>query len=111
MLSLTRCGLRFAFVEAVSVALVLVVLLCLGALVALPALPMLLRAQGVAGRMGRIIAACGGAFFATWCIVPILTMGGSELTVTMTMFALYGAMIEAVCVAVAAIVASYGVRA
>ena len=31
--------------------------------------------------------------------------------VTMIMFALYGAMIEAVCVAVAAIVASYGARA
>ena len=29
----------------------------------------------------------------------------------MTMFALYGAMIEAVCIAVAAIVASYGARA
>ena len=97
--------------EAVSVALVLVVLLCLGVVVVLPALPMLLRAQGVAGRMGRIVAACGGAFFATWCVVPILTMRGDELTVTMTMFALYGAMIEAVCVAIAAIVASYGVRA
>jgi len=98
-------------VEAVSVALVLVVLLCLGALVALPALPLLLRSQGVSGRMGRIIAGCGGAFFATWCIVPILTMGGDQLTFTMTMFALYGAMIEAVCIALAAIVASYGARA
>jgi hypothetical protein len=95
-------------VEAVSVSLVLVVLLALGALVALPALPLLLRSRGVAGRMGRIIAACGGAFFATWCVVPILTMGAD--TFTMTMFALYGAMIEAVCVAVAAIVASYGAR-
>jgi hypothetical protein len=98
-------------VEAVSVTLVLFVLLCLGALVALPALPLLTRAEGVAGRMGRIIAACGAAFFATWCFVPVLTMGGEELTITMVMFALYGAMIEAVCVAVAAIVASYGVRA
>ena len=96
--------------EAVSVLLVLVVLLCFGALVVLPALPLLLRAQGVFGRMGRIIAGCGAAFFATWCIVPI-TLGGDELTVTMTMFALYGAMIEAVCVAVAAIVATYGARA
>jgi hypothetical protein len=98
-------------VEAVSVALVLVVLLALGVLVALPALPLLARSQGVAGRMGRIIAGCGGAFFATWCIVPILTMRGDELTYTMVMFALYGAMIEAVCVAMAAIVATYGARA
>ena len=94
-----------------SVVLVLIVLLGLGGLVALPALPLLLRADGVAGRMGRIIAACGAAFFATWCVIPILTMGGDELTLTMTMFALYGAMIEAVCIAVAAIVASYGSRA
>ena len=48
---------------------------------------------------------------ATWCVVPMFTMGGSDLAVTMIMFALYGAMIEAVCIAVAAIVASYGARA
>ena len=97
--------------QAVSVALVLVVLLAFGALVVLPALPLLARSRGAAGRLGRIIAACGGAFFATWCVVPIFTMAGDDLAVTMTMFALYGAMIEAVCVAVAAIVASYGARA
>ena len=97
--------------EALSLVLVLIVLLGLGALVVLPALPLLLRSRGPAGRLGRIIAACGGAFMATWCVVPIFTMGGSDLAVTMIMFALYGAMIEAVCIAVAAIVASYGARA
>ena len=91
--------------------LVLGVLLAFGALIELPALPLLLRSRGVPGRLGRIIAACGGAFFATWAVLPIFTIGGEDLTLTMTMFALYGAMIEAVCVAVAAIVASYGSRA
>jgi hypothetical protein len=98
-------------VEAVSVALVLLVLLAFGVLVVLPALPLLLRSTGAPGRLGRTIALCGAAFFATWCVVPIFTMGGNDLTVNMTMFALYGAMIEAVCVALAAIVASYGARA
>jgi hypothetical protein len=95
-------------VEAVSVALVLLVLLAFGVLIVLPALPLLLRSRGPAGRLGRTIALCGGAFFATWCVVPLFTMGGRDLALNMTMFALYGAMIEAVCVALAAIVASYG---
>jgi hypothetical protein len=95
-------------VEDVSILLMLIVLLAFGALVVLPALPLLLRATGLAGRLGRTIALCGAAFFATWCVVPIFTMPGDDLAVTMTMFALYGAMIEAVCVALAAIVASYG---
>jgi hypothetical protein len=98
-------------VQAVSISLVLVVLLAFGVLVALPAVPLLIRATGPAGRLGRTIALCGGAFFATWCVVPLFTMGGNDLALNMTMFALYGAMIEAVCVAVAAIVASYGTRA
>jgi hypothetical protein len=98
-------------VDAVAVALILIVLLAFGALVMLPAVPLLARSRGPAGRLARIIAACGAAFFATWCVVPIFTMGGEDLAVTMTMFALYAAMIEAVCVALAAIVASYGVRA
>jgi len=98
-------------VEFFAVFLVLIVLLCLGVLVTLPALPMLLRSQGRPGRLGRIIAACGLAFMATWCVVPIFTLRGGDLAVDMTMFALYGVMIEAVCVALAAIVASYGARA
>lgn len=94
--------------EAISVLLVLIVLLAFGLLIVLPALPLLLRSQGVAGRLGRIVAMCGAAFFATWCVVPIFTLWGDDVAMAMVMFALYGAMIEAVCVALAAIVASYG---
>ena len=97
--------------EVVATALVLLVLLGLGGLVALPALPLLLRSRGRAGRLGPTIALCGAAFFLTWCVVPIFVFPSGEVAVGMTMFALYGAMIEAVCVAVAAIVASYGARA
>jgi hypothetical protein len=94
--------------ELVATALVLLVLLALGALVVLPALPMLLRSQGRWGRLGRTIAMCGAAFFVTWCVVPIFVFPSEEVTVGMTMFALYGAMLEAIVVAIAAVVASYG---
>jgi hypothetical protein len=94
--------------ELVATALVLLVLLALGALVVLPALPMLLRSQGHWGRLGRTIAMCGAAFFVTWCVVPIFVFPSEEVTVGMTMFALYGAMLEAIVVAIAAVIASYG---
>jgi len=94
--------------EIVAAALILVVLLALGALVVLPALPLLVRSRGRWGRLGRTIARCGAAFFVTWCVVPIFVFPSEEVTVGMTMFALYGAMIEAVVVAVAAVFASYG---
>jgi len=94
--------------ELVATALVLLVLLALGALVVLPALPMLLRSQGRWGRLARTIAMCGAAFFVTWCVVPIFVFPSEEVTVGMTMFALYGAMLEAIVVAIAAVVASYG---
>jgi hypothetical protein len=48
------------------------------------------------------------AFFLTWCVVPIFVFPSDDVTVGMTMFALYGAMIEAVVIAVAAVFASYG---
>ena len=94
--------------EVVATALVLFVLLGLGGLVALPALPLLRRSRGRAGRLGRTIALCGAAFFLTWCVVPIFVFPSDDVTVGMTMFALYGAMIEALVVAVAAAFASYG---
>lgn len=94
--------------ELVAAALVLLVLVALGVLVALPALPLLLRSGGRWGRLGRTIAMCGVAFFLTWCVVPIFVFPSDEVTVGMTMFALYGAMIEAITVAIAAVVASYG---
>jgi hypothetical protein len=94
--------------EIVAAALILVVLLALGALVVLPALPLLVRSRGRWGRLGRTIAMCGAAFFVTWCVVPIFVFPSEEVTVGMTMFALYGAMIEALVVAVAAVFASYG---
>jgi hypothetical protein len=95
-------------VELVATALVLLVLMMLGALVMLPAAPLLLRSRGRWGRLGRTIALCGAAFFLTWCVVPIFVFPSGEVTVGMTMFALYGAMIQALVVAVAAAVASYG---
>jgi len=95
-------------VELVATALIFVVLLALGALVVLPALPLLVRSRGRWGRLGRTIAMCGAAFFVTWCVVPIFVFPSEEVTVGMTMFALYGAMIEALVVAVAAVFASYG---
>lgn len=94
--------------ELVAAALILVVLLALGALVVLPAVPLLLRSRGRWGRLGRTIAMCGAAFFVTWCVVPIFIFPSEEVTVGMTMFALYGAMIEAIVVAIAAVLASYG---
>jgi len=94
--------------EIVAAALILVVLLALGALVVLPALPLLVRSRGRWGRLGRTIAMCGAAFFVTWCVVPIFVFPSEEVTVGMTMFALYGAMIEALVIATAAAVASYG---
>ncbi len=94
--------------EIVAAALVLLVLMALGALVAAPAVPLLLRSRGRWGRLGRTIALCGAAFFLTWCIVPIFVFPSGEVTVGMTMFALYGAAIEALVVAVAAAVAAYG---
>ena len=94
--------------ELLATALVLLVLLALGGLVVLPALPMLLRSQGRWGRLGRTIAMCGAAFFVTWCVVPIFVFPSEEVTVGMTMFALYGAMIEALVIATAAAVAAYG---
>ena len=94
--------------EIVAAALILVVLLALGGLVVLPAVPLLLRSRGRWGRLGRTIAMCGAAFFITWCVVPIFVFPSAEVTVGMTMFALYGAMIEALVVAVAAVFASYG---
>ena len=94
--------------EIVAAALILVVLLALGALVVLPALPLLVRSRGRWGRLGRTIAMCGAAFFVTWCVVPIFVFPSEEVTVGMTMFALYGAMIEALVIATAAAVAAYG---
>ena len=94
--------------KLVATALVLLVLLALGALVALPALPLLLRSRGRPGRLGRTIALCGAAFFLTWCVVPIFVFPSAEVTVGMTMFALYGAMIEALRASPAAAVAAYG---
>ena len=93
--------------EVVATALVLFVLLGLGGLVALPALPLLLSC-GRAGRLGPTIALCGAAFFLTWCVVPIFVFPSGEVAVGMTMFALYGAMIEALVIATAAAVAAYG---
>src|SRR4051812_31508740 len=94
--------------ELVAVTLILIVLLALGGLVVLPAVPLLLRSRGRWGRLGRTLALCGAAFFVTWCVVPIFVFPSEEVTVGMTMFALYGAMIEALVVAVAAVFASYG---
>jgi 4-amino-4-deoxy-L-arabinose transferase-like glycosyltransferase len=94
--------------ELIATTLVLLVLVSLGGLVVLPAVPLLLRSRGRWGRVGRTIAMCGGAFFLTWCFVPIFVFPSDDVTVGMTMFALYGAMIEAVVVAVAAVFASYG---
>jgi hypothetical protein len=94
--------------EIIAAALVLLVLMTLGALVLLPALPLLRRSRGRWGRLGRTIALCGAAFFLTWCIVPIFVFPSDEVTVGMTMFALYGAAIEALVVALAAAVATYG---
>ena len=94
--------------EVVATALVLLVLMSLGGLVVLPAVPLLRRSRGRWGRLSRTIALCGAAFFVTWCIVPIFVFPSEEVTVGMTMFALYGAMIEAIVVAVAAVFASYG---
>lgn len=94
--------------ELVATALIFVVLLALGGLVVLPALPLLLRSRGRFGRLGRTIALCGAAFFLTWCVVPVFVFPSEDVTVGMTMFALYGAMIEAVVVAVAAVFAAYG---
>ena len=94
--------------ELVATALIFLVLLALGGLVVLPALPLLLRSRGRFGRLGRTIALCGAAFFLTWCVVPVFVFPSDDVTVSMTMFALYGAMIEAVVVAVAAVFASYG---
>ncbi|MDA0167809.1 hypothetical protein OJ998_01820 [Solirubrobacter taibaiensis] len=94
--------------EVVATALVLLVLIALGGLVALPALPLLLRSRGSWGRIGRTMALCGAAFFLTWCVVPIFVFPSEEVTVGMTMFALYGAMIEALVIATAAAIASYG---
>ncbi|RKQ90705.1 hypothetical protein C8N24_0518 [Solirubrobacter pauli] len=94
--------------ELVATALIFLVLLALGGLVVLPALPLLLRSRGRFGRLGRTIALCGAAFFLTWCVVPVFVFPSDDVTVGMTMFALYGAMIEAVVVAVAAVFASYG---
>lgn len=94
--------------ELVATALIFVVLLALGGLVVLPALPLLLRSRGRFGALARTIALCGAAFFVTWCVVPIFVFPSGDVTVGMTMFALYGAMIEAVVVAVAAVFASYG---
>jgi hypothetical protein len=94
--------------EIVATALVLLVLIALGALVVLPALPLLLRSRGRWGRLGRTIAMCGGAFFLTWCVVPIFVFPSGEVAVGMTMFALYGAVIEALVIATAAAIASYG---
>lgn len=94
--------------ELAATALVLLVLVSLGGLVVLPALPLLLRSRGRWGRLGRMIAMCGAAFFLTWCVVPIFVFPSADVTVGMTMFAFYGAMIEAVTIAVAAVFASYG---
>ena len=54
------------------------------------------------------IALCRAAFFLTWCVVPIFVFPSGEVAVGMTMFALYGAMIEALVIASAAAVAAYG---
>ena len=94
--------------ELLATALVLLVLVALGGLVVLPALPLLARSRGRCGRLGRMVAACGAAFFLTWCIVPIFVFPSEDVALGMTMFALYGAMIEAVVVALAAVIAVYG---
>lgn len=96
--------------ELVATALILLVLVALGALVALPAMPLLVRARGRWGRLGRTVALCGVAFFLTWCIVPVFVFPSQDVAVGMTMFAFYGAMIEALTIAVAAVIASYGDR-
>ena len=80
--------------------MVLLSLLALGVLVVLPVVPMLRRADGFLGTLARVIAGFGLAFMVFVCFIP-----GDELT--RTGLALYATMIEALCVALAAVVAAF----
>ncbi len=80
--------------------MIVIVLLAFGVLVLLPVLPMLSRTHGVLGTVARCVAAFGFAFFLCALAVP-----GDAMT--RTGLALYAAMIEALCVALAAVIANF----
>jgi hypothetical protein len=77
-----------------------VVLLALGVLIVLPVVPMLRRAGGLMGTVARSIAGFGLAFFVFVCMIP-----GPDLT--RIGLGLYAAMIEALCIALAAVLAAF----
>jgi hypothetical protein len=76
------------------------VLLALGVLVVLPVVPMLRRASGLMATIARSIAGFGLAFcvFVCWLPGDVMTRIG---------LGLYAAMIEALCVAAAAVLAAF----
>jgi len=78
----------------------LLVLLAFGVLILLPVLPMLRRTRGFPATLARSVAAFGFAFFLCALAVP-----GDELA--RTGLALWAAMIEALCVALAAVLANF----
>jgi hypothetical protein len=80
--------------------MVAVVLLALGVLIVLPVVPMLRRADGLMGTVARSVAGFGLVFFVFVCFVP-----GPDMT--RIGLALYAAMIEALCVALAAVLAAF----
>jgi hypothetical protein len=80
--------------------MIVVVLLALGVLIVLPVVPMLRRADGPMGTVARSAAGFGLAFFVLVCFVP-----GPDMT--RIGLALYAAMIEALCVALAAVLAAF----
>jgi hypothetical protein len=81
--------------------MVVVVMLAFGVLIVLPVVPMLRRATGLMGTVARSVAGFGLAFFVFVCMVP-----GPDLT--RIGLSLYAAMIEALCVALAAVLAAFG---
>ena len=80
--------------------MILVTLLGLGALIVLPLVPMLRRAGGLLGLLARSIAGFGLLFFVFACFLPGTSM-------TRIGLALWAAMIEALCVALAAVLAAF----
>jgi hypothetical protein len=80
--------------------MIVVVLLALGVLIVLPVLPMLRRADGFLGTVARSVAGFGLVFFVFVWMVP-----GPDMT--RIGLALYAAMIEALCVALAAVLAAF----
>jgi hypothetical protein len=69
-------------------------------LIVLPVVPMLRRADGLLATVARSVAGFGLLFFVFACLVP-----GPDMT--RIGLALYAAMVEALCIALAAVLAAF----